>query len=72
MAMTREEELHARSRELSQPIHQQIMMCDNEQDVVILASAMLSFSIHILDQHYGVQARNELLKTVMKMGLKNV
>jgi len=25
-----------------------------------------------LDQHYGIQARNELLKTVMKMGLKNV
>jgi hypothetical protein len=68
MAMTREEELHARSRELSQPIHQQIMMCDNEQDVVLLASAMLSFSIHILDQHYGFEARNALLQSMMKVG----
>ena len=72
MAISREEQLQLRSKELSQPIHQQIMMCDNEQDVVLLASSMLSHSVHILDQHYGIQARNELLKTVMKMGLKNV
>ena len=70
--MRRQEELQARYKELSQPIHKQIMMCDNELDIQLLASSMLSFSIHILDQQYGFEARNELLKSMMKVGLKNV
>ena len=41
------------------PIDYQIMMCDNEQDLVLMASAMLASAKHILNVNIG---REEMIK----------
>ena len=48
-----------RITELMGPIDYQIMMCDNEQDLVLMASAMLASAKHILNVNIG---REEMIK----------
>lgn len=51
-----------RMSELMKPIDQQIMMCDDRSDVLMLACAMLQRVREILDNQLGVDGRKELLK----------
>jgi hypothetical protein len=48
--------------ELMKPIDQQIMMCDTEDDILILACAMLQRVTEMLDPILTVDGRKELLK----------
>lgn len=57
----RDLEIMQRMAELTQPIDRQIMMCDDEQEVLMLASAMLTTAIRIFDEQITIEGRNQLL-----------
>lgn len=49
-----------RKRELFQPIEQQIMMCDDVNDVRILAANCIERGYEILIQQYGIDGAKAL------------
>ena len=51
-----------RMRELCQPIEQQIMMCDNKEDILMMACAMLQHVKTMMDSQIGVQGRKQILE----------
>ena len=51
-----------RMAELLEPIDQQIMMCDDRRDLLMLNVAMLQRSINILDLLIGVEGRKLMLR----------
>jgi len=51
-----------RMRELMQPVDQQIMMCDNREDLLMMACAMLQRSKEIFDDVLGEQGRRKMFK----------
>ena len=51
-----------RMAELMEPIDRQIMMCDNREDLLMLACAMLTSVRVIFDQELGKKARIQLFK----------
>ena len=56
------EEKMARMKELMKPIEQQIMMCDDERDQLMMASAMITSAKDILDLHIGERGRRSVFK----------
>jgi hypothetical protein len=63
-----EEHDHVRQRmaELMQPIHQQIMMCDDRQDQLMMASAMLIAAKDLFDLHIGKEGRKTMFKDMLE------
>lgn len=63
-----EEHDHVRQRmaELMQPIHQQIMMCDDRRDQLMMASAMLIAAKDLFDLHIGEAGRRTMFKDMLK------
>lgn len=59
--MNREATL-ARMRELMEPLNQQILMCDDYNDLLMLASCFLVMAKDILDQHVGIKGRKLMFK----------
>jgi hypothetical protein len=55
----------ARMTELMLPIDRQIMMCDNREDLLMLACAMISTAKNIFDQQLGEQGRREMFKDMI-------
>jgi hypothetical protein len=55
-------EIMQRMAELTQPIDRQIMMCDDSNEILMLASAMLTTSIRIFDEQITPEGRNHNLK----------
>jgi len=51
-----------RMAELMQPIDQQIMMCDNREDLLMMACAMLTTVKGIFDQEIGLEGRKKMFK----------
>ena len=51
-----------RMAELMQPIDRQIMMCDDKNDVLMLACAMLEKTKVILDAQIGTEGRKIILE----------
>ena len=51
-----------RMAELLEPIDQQIMMCDDRRDLLMLSVAMLQRAINMLDLLVGVEGRKMMLK----------
>ena len=51
-----------RMRELCQPIEQQIMMCDNKEDILMMACAMLQHVKTMMDSQIGVEGRKQILE----------
>jgi hypothetical protein len=51
-----------RMTELMRPVDQQIMMCDDETDVMIMACAMLQRVTEIFDIQLTEQGRKEMFK----------
>ena len=49
-----------------QPIDQQIMMCDDRDDVLMLACAMLQRVREIFDNQIGIAGRKEMFKDLIK------
>jgi hypothetical protein len=54
-----------RSEELMRPIDRQIMMCDNVEDVLMLASNMLITAKNIYIQRIGGQHAKKLLSEMV-------
>jgi hypothetical protein len=52
----------ARIAELMQPINQQIMMCDDRHDQLMLASAMMVAVKDLFDLHIGEEGRKQMFK----------
>jgi len=59
--MNREETM-ARMRELMEPLNRQILMCDDYNDLLMLASCFLVLAKDILDQHVGIKGRKLMFK----------
>lgn len=60
------EERMARMKELMKPIDQQIMMCDDEQDLLALASIMAATAKGIFVQRLGKEAAREVLMCLVE------
>jgi hypothetical protein len=55
-----------RMRELMKPIDSQIMMCDDKQDLLALASIMAVTAKNILVQHIGEDGARAVLSHLVK------
>jgi len=51
--------------ELIKPVDQQIMMCDDEKEVLMMACAMLQRVATIFDIQMGPDGRKEMFKTLV-------
>jgi hypothetical protein len=49
-----------RMAELMEPIDQQIMMCDDRKELLMLACAMLTSVKDIFDQEIGLEGRKKM------------
>lgn len=56
-------EVTKRMKELCQPIEQQILMCDDKEDVLMMACAMLQHVKTMLDSQIGVSGRKQILES---------
>lgn len=54
-----------RIEELMKPIDQQIMMCDDSRDLLLMASAMIATAKQILIVNVGKEGAKEVFKEVM-------
>tara|TARA_B110000037_G_scaffold220410_1_gene288258 strand:+ start:1923 stop:2111 length:189 start_codon:yes stop_codon:yes gene_type:complete len=55
-----------RMKELMKPLEQQIMMCDDREDVLMLACAMLDKVKTILDSQIGEAGRRDIIESANK------
>ncbi len=55
-------EVEKRMRVLSAPIEQQIMMCDSTEEVLMLASVMLTRAMKIYDNTITEEGRKEMMR----------
>jgi hypothetical protein len=55
-------QVQQRMAELMEPIDQQIMMCDNREELLMLACAMLTSVKDIFDQEIGPDGRKKMFK----------
>jgi hypothetical protein len=51
--------------ELMEPVNKQILMCDNREDVLMLACAMLTLVRSIFDQELGEDGRKKMFKDLV-------
>jgi hypothetical protein len=51
-----------RMSELMAPVDQQLLMCDDEKDLLMMACAMLQRSSDIFDQVVGPEGRKKMFK----------
>lgn len=60
------EKVVGRMAELIAPIDQQIYMCDNDQDLLMLACLLVERGKEILDQQLSVEGRMEIFKDYLE------
>ena len=58
-------DIQNRMAELMQPIDQQIMMCDDRDDVLMLACAMLQRVREIFDSQLSVEGRKKMFRSMV-------
>jgi hypothetical protein len=54
-------DIYLRMNELIKPIDQQIMMCDNREDLLMMASIMMTTAMRIYDIQIGTENRKKIL-----------
>lgn len=59
-------EIEKRMTELMAPVEQQIMMCDDREDLLMMACAMLQRVNEIFTQELGKQGRDMLFREQLK------
>ncbi len=59
-------EMAERMAELMLPIEKQIMMCDNRQDLLMMACAMLQHVNTIFAQELGEAGRTQMFRDMLK------
>jgi len=55
-----------RLEELMRPIDQQILMCDNREDVLLLACGMMTTAKAIFDNELGEAGRKTMFEGMLK------
>lgn len=58
-------EMEERMAELMLPIEKQIMMCDNRQDLLMIACAMLQHVNTIFNQELGEAGRQQMFRDML-------
>ena len=58
-------DIEDRMSELMQPIDQQIMMCDDRDEILMLACAMLQRVREIFDSQLSVEGRKKMFKDMI-------
>ena len=58
-------DVQKRMAELMAPVDQQIMMCDDEKDLLMMACAMMQRTREIFDQTLGEQGRRKMFKELI-------
>jgi hypothetical protein len=58
-------EIEQRMHELMAPVEQQILMCDDEKDLLMMACAMMQRTREIFDQTLGEEGRKKMFKEVI-------
>ena len=61
MATMTNSAIQSRMKELCRPVEQQIMMCDNSEDVLMMACAMLTHVKTMLTAHIGRDGMKKIL-----------
>ena len=56
----RDKDVSKRAAELMKPIEQQILMCDDREETLLFACAMLERAKTIIEAHLGEKGRMEL------------
>jgi hypothetical protein len=59
------EEVEQKMAELIRPVDQQLMMCDDRQELLMFACVMLQRVTEILDNQIGRDGRNKILQDNM-------
>lgn len=55
-------EIQKRMADLMRPIQQQILMCDDREDQLMMACAMLQRTRELFDLHLGEEGRKKMFK----------
>jgi len=55
-------DVQERMRELCKPIEQQILMCDSQEDILMMACAMLQHVKTMMDSQIGIEGRKQILE----------
>jgi len=58
-------EVQKRMKELMAPVEQQIMMCDDREDQLMMACAMLQRTRELFDYHLGEEGRKKMFKDLV-------
>jgi len=58
-------EIEQRMRELMAPVEQQILMCDDREDQLMMACAMLQRTRELFDYHLGEVGRKKMFKDLI-------
>ena len=58
-------DVQKRMAELMAPVEQQIMMCDDEKDLLMMACAMMQRTREIFDQTLGEEGRRKMFKELI-------
>ena len=65
--LANEQNLRKRKVELMAPIEMQIMMCDDKNEVLILAAAMAERAYSIFKDQYGRHSAVKLISTMIEI-----
>lgn len=58
-------EVEQRMTELMAPVEQQIMMCDDREDQLMMACALLQRTRELFDYHIGEEGRKRMFKDLI-------
>ena len=57
--------LQTRMRELSKPIDEALLMCDDREEVLMLASVMMIRLKNMFDSKIGIEGRKKMFKDMI-------
>lgn len=57
--------LQTRMRELSKPIDEALLMCDDREEVLMLASVMMIRLKNMFDSQIGIEGRKKMFKDMV-------
>jgi hypothetical protein len=62
--MENKDAIGRRMSELVRPLDEAILMCDNREDILMLASILLIRLSSLYDAHIGVEGRKEIFRSL--------
>jgi hypothetical protein len=59
------DEVSKRMDELIEPVERQIMMCDNREELLMMACAMMQRTTEIFESQLGIEGRKQMYKDLV-------